>query len=139
MAQPTPTDLGRADSPLSPHVTIPERAYTTVPLTRLQVDNQPSGQDASLIEAATQTTSTAMPGVKLTSPIAPLDQMEEEKWYVLVMTTSIRQFNLETALPRGSTFQNPHMAAVLLGPVPARRVISDQGAIVKELERSDAE
>ena len=41
--QPTPTDLGMADSPLSPHVTISERMYTTVPSTRLQVDNQPIG------------------------------------------------------------------------------------------------
>ena len=65
------------------------------------------------------------------------------------MPTLIRQLNLETtgailgdtvtALPRRSAFQNPHMAAVLSGPVPARRVISDQGTTVKELERNDAE
>ena len=68
--------------------------------------------------------------------------MEEENWYVQVMTTSIRWLNLETtsvvlgetvtASPRRSAFQNPHMVAVLSGP--ARRVISDQGAIVKEQE-----
>ena len=88
-----------------------------------------------------------MSRVKLTSPIASLDQMEEENWYVLVMTALIRQLHLETtgvilgetvtASPRRSAFWNPHMVAVLSGP--ARRVISDQGAIVKELERSDAE
>ena len=65
--------------------------------------------------------------------------MEEERQYVLVVTASIRRFNLEmtgvilgdtvTTPPRGSTFQNPHMAAVLLG-----RVISNQGATVKELD-----
>ena len=75
--------------------------------------------------------------------------MEEEKQYVLVMTISIRQLNLETtgvvlgdtvtALPGRSAFQNCHMAAVLTGPVPARRVISGQVAIVKELERNNAE
>ena len=147
--QTTPTDLGRVDSPLSPCVTISERTYTMVPLTRPQVDNQPIQQDASLMEAATQTTSTTMSRVELTSPIAPLDWMEEENRYVLVMTASIRLLNLETTgvilgetvttLPRRSAFQNPHMAAILSGPVPARRVISDQGAIVKELERNDAE
>ena len=67
--QPTPTDLGRVDSPLSPHVTISERTYTMVPLTRLQVDDQPIGQDTSLMEAATQTASTTMSWVKMTSPI----------------------------------------------------------------------
>ena len=99
------------------------------------------------MEATTQTASPTMSGVKLTRPMAPPDRMEEENWYVLVVTTSIRQLNLETtgvvlretvtALPERSAFQNPHMVAVLSGP--ARRVISDQGSIVKELERSDAE
>ena len=63
------------------------------------------------------------------------------------MTTSIRQLNLETtsvileemvtASPGRSALQNPHMVAILSGP--ARRAIINQGAIVKELERSDAE
>ena len=76
-----------------------------------------------------------MSGVKLTSPTAPLDQTEDEKQYVSVVTASIRQLNLETTsvilrdtvttLPGRSAFQNPHMAAVLSGPVPARRAISD--------------
>ena len=68
--------------------------------------------------------------------------MEEENWYVLVITTLIRQLNLETTsvdlresvatLPGRGAFQNPHMAAVL--PGPARRAVSGQGTIVKELE-----
>ena len=117
------------------------------PLTRLQVDDQPVGQDTSLMEAATQTASTTMSRVELTSPITSPDQTEEENWYVLVMTASIRELNLETigvilremvtTSPGRSAFQNPHMAGVL--SEPARRVISDQGTIVKELERSDAE
>ena len=151
--QPTPTDLGRVD--LGPagaqemHVTTSERMYTMVPLTRLQVDDQPIGQDSSLIEAATQTSSTTMSGVELTSPIAPPDRAEEEKQYVLVMTTSIRRLNLDmtgvilsdmvTASPGRSAFQDPHMAAALSRPVQARRVISNQGATAKELERNDAE
>ena len=90
-----------------------------------------------------------MSGVKLTSPIAPPDWTEEEKWYVLVVTASIRSLNLEmtsvilgdmvTASPRRSVFQNPCMKAVLSRPIPARGAISDQGATVKELERNDAE
>ena len=147
--QPTPTDLGRADSPLSPCVTISERTYTMVPSTRPQVDNQPIGQDASLMEATTQTASTTMSGVKLTSPITPPDWTEEKDWYVLVMTALIRHLNLETTgvilgemvatSTRRSALKNPHIAPILSGPVPARRAISDQGTIVKELERNDAE
>ena len=120
-----------------------------VPSTRLQVGDWPIGQDASLIEAATQTASATMSGVKLTSPIAPPKQTEEEKCYVLVVSTLIRRLNLEmtsallgdmvTTLPGGSAFCNPHMAAVLPRPIPARRAISNQGATVKELERNDAE
>ena len=133
--QPTPTGFGRVDPPLSPHVTL-------VPSTRLQVDDQPVEQNASFMEATTQTDSPTMSRVELTRPIAPQDRTEEENWYVLVMTASIRQLNLETTsvvlremvttLPGRSAFWNPHMAAVLSGP--ARRAISDQGAIVKELE-----
>ena len=113
------------------------------------MDIQPIGQHASLIEAATQIPSTAMPGVNLTSPITPPVWMKEEKWYVLVMTALVRWLNLETTgvipgdavtpSPGRSAFQNPHMAAVFSGQVPARRAISDQITIVKELARSDAE
>ena len=94
------------------------------------------------MEATTQTASPTMSVVELTRPIALLDKMEEENQCVLVMTALIRQLNLETtgvvlremvtALTRRSAFQNPCMPAVLSGP--ARRAISDQGAIVKELE-----
>ena len=94
------------------------------------------------MEATTQTASPTMSGVELTRHIAPLDRTEEENQYVLVITASIRQLNLETSgvdlggsvttLPGRGNFQNPHMAAVL--PGPARRAISGQGTIVKELE-----
>ena len=113
------------------------------------MDDHLIGLDASLMEAATQTTSTAMSGVELTSPVAPPDQTEQENWYVLFVTASIMQLNLETtsvilgemvtASPNRSAFWNPQMAAIFSGPVPARRAINDQGAIVKELERNNAE
>ena len=94
------------------------------------------------MEATTQTASPAMSDVELTRRITPLDRMEEENQYLLVITTSIRQLNLgtadndlgelATALPGRDAFQNPHMVAVLLGPT--RRAIGSQGATVKELE-----
>ena len=94
------------------------------------------------MEATTQIASPTMSEVELTRPITPPDRTEEENWYVLVITTLIRQLNLETtgvdlresvtAMPGSGAFKNPHMAAVLSGP--ARRAISGQGAIVKELE-----
>ena len=109
---------------------------------RLQVDDQPVEQNASFMKATTQTASPTMSRVELTRPIIPLDRMEEENQYVLVVTALVRQLNLETtgvviretviALPGRSAFQNHRMAAVLSGP--ARRAIGDQGAIVKELE-----
>ena len=117
---------------------IPERRHTIVPSTRPQTEDWLIGQDACLIVVTTQTASTTMPGVEMTSPINPSDQTEEERWYVLVVTALIRRLNLEmtgvtlgdtvTALPSGSAFQNPHMVAVLSG-----RAISNQGATVKEL------
>ena len=104
------------------------------------VGNLPVGQDTSFMEATTQTASPAMSNVELT--ITPLDRMEEENWYVLVITASIWQLNLEnanvdlgelvTALPGRDAFQNSRMAAVFLGPT--RRVISSQGTTVKGLE-----
>ena len=75
--------------------------------------------------------------VELTRPITPPDRMEEKNQYILVITTSTRQLNLETTgvgncLAWKGSFQNPHMVAVLSGP--ARRAITGQGTIVKELE-----
>ena len=110
---------------------LPERGDTTVPSTRLQMEDQPIGQDASLIKATTQTASATTSGVELTSPIVPPDWTEEEKWYVLVVTTLVRSFNLEmTSVVLGDTvtasagegaFQNPHMAAVLSGTHSSKR------------------
>ena len=113
------------------------------------MEDWPIGQDASLIEATTQIASATTSGVKLTSPIAPPNWTEEEKKYVLVVTTTVRSLNLEmtsvilgdtvTTLAGGGAFQNPHMAAVLSGSIWARGVINNQGTTVKELGKNDAE
>ena len=87
--QPTPTGFGRVDLPLSPHASM-------VPMTRLQVDDQPVEQNASFMEATTQTVSPTMSRVELTRPIIPPHRMEEENWCVLVMTALVSQLNLET-------------------------------------------
>ena len=106
------------------------------------LDNQPGEQNTYFMEAATQTASLAMSNVKLTGRITPPSRMEEENWYVLVVTTSIRQLNLGisdddlresvTASPGRDAYWNPHMVAVF--SVPMRRAISHQGMIVEELE-----
>ena len=155
--QPTITGIGSAESnsagvwdthgtTSSSFWSLPERGDTTVPSTKLQMEDQPIGQDASPIEAATQTATITASVVKLASPIIPPNQTEEEKWYVLVVTTLMRIFNLDTTgvilrnmvttLARGGAFQNPHMAAVLPGPIWESEVISNQGATVKELGKN---
>ena len=103
------------------------------------MEDQLIGQDASFIKATTPAASSTMSGVNMTSPTAQPDQMEEERWYVLVVTALIRRLNLETtgvilgdtviAPPGGSAFQNPCMADFLSG-----RVINHQGTTVKELD-----
>ena len=75
---------------------LPERGDTTVPSTKLWMEDWLIGQDASPIEAATQTASTTTLVVELTSPIVPPNWTEEEKQYVLIVTTSVRSLNLET-------------------------------------------
>ena len=86
------------------------------------LDNQPGKQNICFMEAASQTASPAMTNVKLTGHITPPDRMEEESWYVLVITTSIRQLDLGTTdndlgesvavSPGRDAYQNPSMAAV---------------------------
>ena len=126
--QTSSTSFRRMDPPLSPRP--------------IPVGDQAVEQNTSFMEATTQTASPAMSNVELTRPITPLDRTEEENQYVLVITASIRQLNLETAgvdlpelvtaSPGRGAFWNPHMVAVFLGP--ARRAISGQGTTVKELE-----
>ena len=83
-----------------------------------------------------------MSDVERTGHMTPPDRMEEENWYVLVITASIRQLNLGTAnddlresvtaAPGRDAYQNPCMVAVFSGP--RRRAISHQGVTVEELE-----
>ena len=111
--------------------------------TKSKVEGWPTGQDASPIEAVTQ------PVAKLTSPIVPLNQTEEERWDMLVVTASLRRLNLETTgvilgdmvtvSAGGVAFSNPHMVAVLPRPVQDRRAINNQDTTVEELGRKNAE
>ena len=120
----------------------PQTSSTSFGRMQPPLGNQPVEQDTSFMEATTQTASPAISSVEPTRYITPLDRTEEENWYILVVTTSIRQLNLETAdvdlgelataPPGRDAFQNPHMVAVFLGPT--RRVISGQGTTVKEIE-----
>ena len=106
------------------------------------LDNQPGEQNICFMEATTQTASLPVTNVELAECITPPGRTEEKNWYVLVVTTSIRQLNLGTAdddlmelvaaSPGRDAYQNPHMAAVF--PVPMRRAISHQGMTVEELD-----
>ena len=58
---------------------IPERRHTTVLQTRPWMEDQPIGQDASFIEAATPAASSTASGVNMTSPITLPNQTEGER------------------------------------------------------------
>ena len=60
----------------------------------LPLANKLSEHDTSCMEATTKTTSPAMSDAEPTGHITPLDRLEEENWYVLVITALIRQLNL---------------------------------------------
>ena len=94
----------------------------------------PTGQAINPIETVASVVPTVVSVVELTSPIVPSDQTKEERWYVLVVTASVRRLNLEatgvilgdmvTALAGGMTFQNPWMEAVRPGTAGGRRAIA---------------
>ena len=122
---------------------------TTVLSTEPKMKDWPTGQDASPIEAVTQLVPPTASVVKLTSPIIPSSQTEEERWYMLVVTASVSRLNLEvtgvilrdmvTTSAGDGAFQNPQMVAVLHGSVRGRRAIGNQGAPIEELVRRDVE
>ena len=80
-------------------------------------EDRPAGQVINPIEMVAPLVSTMTSVDKLTSPIVPSDQTKEERWYVLVVTASVRRLNLEatgvilgdmvTTSARGVTFQDP--------------------------------
>ena len=73
--QPTPTDLGRVDSPLSPCVTISERAYTMqFPQLGFKWMTNQLGKMPALLRQLLKLPPLPCPGVELTSPITPPDQ-----------------------------------------------------------------
>ena len=73
----------------------PDREDATVLSTKPKMEDWLSGQDASPIEATTQPASATTLVVELTRPIIPLNWMEEERQYMLVVTASVRSLNLE--------------------------------------------
>ena len=102
--------------------------------------NKPSGLDTGFTEATTQTAPPVVASVDMARCTTPPFGMERENQYLLVVTTYI-QLSLvpssnnpkksPTDLPRGNTFQNPWMAAVLSG---STRAVSYGGATMKELK-----
>ena len=130
-------DLGRID----------QRAMNQGPQTSLSCGvmlplvNKHGKPNTGFTEASTQTISQATTNAESVRYTTPPVGMEGENWYLLVVTASIQQLSLEsagnglegslTALHGGDTFQNPEMAAVLLG---STRAVSYGGATVKELE-----
>ena len=119
IALPTADDVGHTPPSLADP---PPEGNATVLSTKPKMRDWLTGQDASPIEAITQLVPTTALVVKLTSPIIPSDQTEEERWYMLVVTASVRRLNLDvtgvilrdtvTTSAGGVAFQNPWMAAV---------------------------
>ena len=82
--------------------------------------------------------------VKQTGPLIPSHQTEDKRWYVLIVTASVRRLNLGvtwvilretmTALAGEVASKNPQMAAVLPGLIRVKRVMGHPSAIMKNLE-----
>ena len=139
------------DTTSSCHLDLPLRGETPQSSQpNFQMEDQLTGQDTSLIEAATQTASATTSVVKLTSPIVPPNWTEEEKQYILVVTTLVRSLDLETT----GVILREMVTALQLEEGPSgipiwqlfsqdlfekEGVISNQGATMKELGKKDAE
>ena len=147
IALPTEADVGHTLP--GPADTLPERD-AMAPSTELEVEAPKDlliGQATSPIKVGTQVLPTTGLVVKLASPLAPFDQAEGERWYMLVVTASVRRLHLEatgvilgdtvTASAGGVAFENPQMAAGLPGPTRKRKVIGNQDATIEELAGKD--
>ena len=109
----------------------------------------PTGKATSPIRAVAQIVPTTGPVVKWTGPLIPRDQTKDERWYVLVVTASVRRLNFEatgvilrdtiTASAGGVASKNPKMVAVLPGLTRVRREIGHPGTTVEELTGKDME
>ena len=85
--------------------------------------------------------------VELAGPLTPSNQAEEERWCVLIVTSSIGRMNLEatrvsprdmvTALVGRVAFKNPQMAAAFPGPTKGRKVVGHQDTALEELIEKD--
>ena len=124
----------------------PQPSSSSFSRTALPLGNRLTEPDTGFTEASTQTASLAMSNVEQTGHISPPDRMEEENWYVLVITASIRQLDLgsadddlgesSAAPPARDTFQNSCTAAVLSGSTIT--MVSCQGVLWRSWG-SDAE
>ena len=102
----------------------------------------------SPITMVTQITSTGWV-VQLAGSLTPWDQTEEEKWYVLIVTTSVRALNLEmtrvilsetmTASVGELAPENPQMEAIFSGLTKAKRVVGHPSATIEEVTGKELE
>ena len=121
------TPLGLTDTPLERDaMPLPTKPEVEIP------KGMPTSQATSPIRSVAQIVPTTGSMVKLTGPLIPSDQTEDERWYVLIVTALVRRLNLETnRVILGETVttwagevasKNPQMAAVLPGLTRAKRV-----------------
>ena len=95
IASPTADDVGHTlPDPAAPLLERDAMVLSTKPKVEVPKD-LPTGQATSPFKAVTQIVPTTGSVVKLTSPIVLSDQAEEERWYMLVVTASVRRLNLE--------------------------------------------
>ena len=133
------------------HPNIQPTPIKLIPLpTMADVNHMPSGpMDApSPIRTVAQIILTG-PVVKLAGPLILLDCTKEERWYVLIVTASVRELNLETtgvilgetvtASAGGLVSGNPQMAAVFPGLTWMKRAVAHPSATIEEVTVRDLE
>ena len=104
--------LGRVNPGVTSQWPHPRSSSRVVP----PLGNEPSEPDTGLTEATTQTASLAMSCIEPLRCITPLDGMEEENWYLLVITTSIRQPTHGLLAIILESHQLPHLEGILSRP-----------------------
>ena len=80
-----------------PYGSIPKRRHAKFPPAQPQEGGQQIGRDTSFVVAATQVVSFPTPGVDMPGPVTPPNEGEEDKWFVLVVTASLKKLNIEMA------------------------------------------
>ena len=87
--------------------------------------------------------------VELAGPLVPSDQTKEERQYVLIVTASVRELNLEmtgvilsetmTASAGGLASGNAQMAVVFPGLTWAKRAVGHPSTTIEEVTVKDLE